>query len=118
LEHKEAYLRYKKEDVVIIDSPVGLPGKAILNEFLERVCSGVRETFKCPWKCLISCDSKNVPYCIGRALTSGKKDKLDEGFAFAGATAHRAGKIISAEELVETLVGEYMTAGIERSAAA
>jgi len=61
-ECKEAYLKCKKEDIVIIDSPVGLPGRAIGNKFLERISSGVKETFKCPWKCLKSCDFKNVPY--------------------------------------------------------
>jgi len=107
IEFKEAYLRCKKEDIVIIDSPVGLPGRAILNKFLERVSSGVKMPFKCPWKCLRTCDFKNVPYCIGRALTNAKKGDLDEGFAFAGANAYRADKIISVKALIETLVEEY-----------
>ncbi|MHC4395932.1 MAG: NAD(P)H-dependent flavin oxidoreductase [Planctomycetota bacterium] len=105
---KNAYLNCKKEDIVIIDSPVGLPGRAIRDEFLERVSLGVKETFKCPWKCLKSCDFKNVPYCIGLALTNAKKGDLKNGFAFAGANAYRLDKIISVKELIETLVGEYM----------
>ena len=107
MKYKEEYLRCKKEDIVIIDSPVGLPGRAILDKFLERVSSGVKETFKCPWKCLRSCDFKNVPYCIGRALTSAKKGNLDEGFAFAGANAYRVDEIISVRELIERLAEEY-----------
>ena len=107
IEFKEAYLKCKKEDIVIIDSPVGLPGRAILNKFLERVSSGVKMPFKCPWKCLRTCDFKNVPYCIGRALTNAKKGDLDEGFAFAGANAYRADKIISVKALIETLAEEY-----------
>jgi len=107
MEYKEEYLRCKKEDIVIIDSPVGLPGRAILDKFLERVSSGVKETFKCPWKCLRSCDFKNVPYCIGRALTNAKKGNLDEGFAFAGANAYRVDEIISVRELIERLAEEY-----------
>ncbi len=112
---KEIYLNCKKEDIVIIDSPVGLPGRAIRNEFLERVSSGVKETFKCPWKCLKSCDFKNVPYCIGRALTNAKKGDLDKGFAFAGTNAYRVDKIVSVKELIETLIEEYdrSNAGIE-----
>jgi len=104
---KEAYIRCKKEDIVIIDSPVGLPGRAIRNKFLERVSSGVKETFKCPWKCLKSCDFKNVPYCIGLALTNAKKGDLENGFAFAGANAYRVDKIISVKELIGTLIEEY-----------
>ncbi|MBA7479227.1 hypothetical protein ES707_14660 [subsurface metagenome] len=115
MEFKEAYLNCKKEDIVIIDSPVGLPGRAIRNKFLERVFSGGKETFKCSWKCLKSCDFKNVPYCIGLALTNAKKGNLEEGFAFAGANAYRVDKIISVKELIGTLVEEYMAAAMQRS---
>jgi len=104
---KDLYLSCNKEDIVIIDSPVGLPGRAIRNKFLERVSSGVKESFKCPWKCLRSCDFKNVPYCIALALTNSKKGNLDEGFAFAGANAYRVDKIVSVKELVEALIEEY-----------
>jgi len=113
-EFKDAYLNCKKEDIVIIDSPVGLPGRAIRDEFLERVSSGVKETFKCPWKCLKSCDFKNVPYCIALALTNAKKGDLENGFAFAGANAYLVDKIISVKELTETLVGEYMAVVMQR----
>jgi len=115
MEFKEAYLNCKKEDIVIIDSPVGLPGRAIRNKFLERVLSGGKEPFKCLWKCLKTCDFKNVPYCIGLALTNAKKGNLEEGFAFAGANAYRVDKIISVKELIGTLVEEYMAAATQRS---
>ena len=106
-EFKGAYLNCNKEDIVIIDSPVGLPGRAIQDEFLKRVSSGVKETFKCPWKCLKSCDFKNVPYCIALALTNAKKGNMKEGFAFAGANTYRVNKIISVKELIEILTEEY-----------
>jgi NAD(P)H-dependent flavin oxidoreductase YrpB (nitropropane dioxygenase family) len=106
-EFKDAYLKCKKEDIVIIDSPVGLPGRAIKDVFLERVTSGIKETFKCPWKCLRTCDFKNVPYCIALALTNAKKGNMDEGFAFAGANTYRVDEIISVKELVDTLIEEY-----------
>lgn len=114
MEFKKGYLDCKKEDIIIINSPVGLPGRAIRNAFLERIASGVKETFKCPWKCLRSCDFKNVPYCIGLALTNAKKGDLEHGFAFAGANAYRVDEIISVEELIETLVGEYMAVAMPR----
>jgi len=106
-EFKDAYLNCKKEDIVIIDSPVGLPGRAIRDKFLERVSSGVKETFKCPWKCLKSCDFKNVPYCIALALTNAKKGNMEGGFAFAGANAYRVDKIVSVKELIDALIEEY-----------
>jgi NAD(P)H-dependent flavin oxidoreductase YrpB (nitropropane dioxygenase family) len=113
MEFKEAYLNCKKEDVVIIDSPVGLPGRAIRNKFLDRVSSGTKEKFKCIWKCLRSCDFRNVPYCIALALTNAKKGNLEEGFAFAGANAYRVDKIISVKELIDTLVEEYIAATMQ-----
>ncbi len=97
----------QKEDVVIIDSPVGLPGRAIRDKFLERISSGAKETFKCPWKCLKTCDFKNVPYCIALALTNAKKGNMEEGFAFAGANAYRVDKIVSVKELIDALIEEY-----------
>ena len=75
--------------------------------FLERVSSGVKEIFKCPWKCLKSCDFKNVPYCIALALTNAKKGNMEEGFAFAGANTYRVDKIISVKKLIETLTKKY-----------
>ena len=84
-----------------------MPGRAISNDFLERVSSGVRESFKCPWKCLRSCNFKNVPYCIALALINAKKGEFQNGFAFAGENAYRADKIITVKELISTLIKEY-----------
>ena len=117
MEFKEAYLNCKKEDIVIIETPVGLPGRAIRDEFLDRVSSGVRETFRCSWKCLRSCNFKNVPYCIALALTNAKKGNLEEGFAFAGANAYRVDEIVSVKELFETLVEGYIAAARQGLAA-
>ncbi len=104
---KEAYLKCKKEDLIIIDSPVGLPGRAIRNKFLDEVATGMRKPFKCRWRCLKPCDFKKSPYCIALALTNAKKGNLEEGFAFAGANAYRVDKIVSVKELIETLLKEY-----------
>ena len=106
-EFKEAYVRCKKEDLIIIESPVGLPGRAIQNGFLEQVASGARIQFKCPWKCLKTCDARSAPYCIGVALTNAKKGCLEQGFAFAGANAYKIDTIIPVRELIKTLMTEY-----------
>ena len=111
---KQAYVKCKKEDLVIIDSPVGLPGRAIQNKFLEEVSAGVKKPFKCPWKCLKTCDVENTPYCIGVALTNAKKGNFRNGFAFAGANAYRTDNIISVKELIETLLEEYERAASAR----
>ena len=109
---KEMYLRCGKDDLVIIDSPVGLPGRAIRNQFLEDVSAGVKKPFECPWKCLRTCDYRTSPYCIARALTNAKKGELNDGFAFAGANAYRVEKITSVHELIDSLLDEYEKAMI------
>ena len=106
-EFKKAYIRCNKEDLVIINSPVGLPGRAIRNRFLEEIESGNKIPFKCPWQCLKTCDIRTSPYCIARALTNAKNGHLEEGFAFAGANAYRIDEIISVKELFKTIIMEY-----------
>jgi nitronate monooxygenase len=110
IEFKEAYVKCREEDIVIIDSPVGLPGRAIRNTFLDEVSAGIRKPFRCPWTCLRTCAVENAPYCIANALTNAKRGNLEQGFAFAGANAYRIDKIVSVKELIETLMEEYQGA--------
>jgi nitronate monooxygenase len=107
---KQTYVASKKEDMVIIKSPVGLPGRAIKNVFLDEVSEGKKKPFKCPYHCLKTCDYKNSPYCITMALINAKKGNLGHGFAFAGENAYRATEIVSVKELVKTIVEEYRQA--------
>ena len=106
-EFKQAYLTAKKEDIVIIKSPVGMPGRAIRNKYLDDVSKGEKKPFNCPYHCIISCDYKKVSYCISLALINAQKGKLDNGFAFAGSNAYRIDKIIFVRELMQILKNEY-----------
>jgi len=110
LPFKQSYLNCKKEDLMIIQSPVGLPGRAIRNRFLDEVSAGARKPFKCPWKCLKTCDFREVPYCIAQALMNAQKGILEEGYTFAGSNAYRVNEIISVKELFHTLEQEYTEA--------
>ncbi|MFC1953228.1 NAD(P)H-dependent flavin oxidoreductase [Chloroflexota bacterium] len=107
---KEAYVKCQQEDLTIINSPVGLPGRAIKNRFLEEMTAGNNNPVKCPWKCLKTCDVINSPYCICAALTNAKNGLLEKGFAFAGANAFRVKTIASVKELIESLLMEYRSA--------
>ena len=107
---KDAYIKCKKEDIVVIQSPVGLPGRAINNEFLKHVHDEDRPRDKCPWVCLNSCDIKTAHYCIGMALANAKKGDLLNGYAFAGANAYRIKEIISVKELFTELKDGFDTA--------
>ena len=110
IEFKQAYVNCEEDDIVLIESPVGLPGRAIRNKFLDEVTSGERKPFQCPWKCLKTCDFREAPYCIAKALISAQKGNIPEGFTFAGANAYRVNEIISVKELFRILEDEYSQA--------
>ncbi len=110
IKFKNTYLDCKKEDIVIIDSPVGLPGRAIKNAFINAVGKGKKQPLKCPFHCIKSCNITSSPYCIALALTNAKNGKLQNGFAFAGSNAYRADKIVSVKELFKNLLNEYKLA--------
>jgi len=107
IEFKQKFVDCKQNDLTIIQSPVGLPGRALQNDFLTDVSNGIKKPFKCPWECLRTCDYKEAPYCIAQALTYAQKGKLDFGFAFAGSNAYRVDKIISVKELIDSLTKEF-----------
>jgi NAD(P)H-dependent flavin oxidoreductase YrpB (nitropropane dioxygenase family) len=110
LDFKNAYVNAKKDDVTIIKSPVGMPGRAIRNTYTEDISKGMNKPFKCPFHCIVTCDYKNSPYCIALALTNAQKGDLEHGFAFAGVNAYRSDKIVTVKELMETLQQEYIEA--------
>jgi NAD(P)H-dependent flavin oxidoreductase YrpB (nitropropane dioxygenase family) len=99
---KQAYIKAKKEDIAIIKSPVGLPGRVISNEFTKRVLKGETIPFKCQHHCLRSCNPRTAPYCIAKVLGDASKGLLDNSFVFAGANAYRCTEIVS----VKTLIGQ------------
>ncbi len=107
---KQAYIDAGPEDMVIIKSPVGLPGRAIRNGFLDEVAAGKRTPFKCPYHCLVSCDYQKSPYCIALALMNAVRDRMKLGFAFAGSNAYRAEKISTVKEVVRSLLDGYAQA--------
>lgn len=109
---KQAYIDAKKDDMVIIKSPVGLPGRAVGNAFIDAANQGHKTPFKCPFHCLKTCDPEKSPYCIAIALGNARKGKLKHGFAFAGKNAYRIDRIVSVKELIDDLVNEYCKASI------
>ncbi len=107
LAFKETYIRAKREDIVIIKSPVGMPGRAIRNQFIDDVNNAKKAPVQCPYHCIITCDYTKTPYCIALALINAQRGNLKRGFAFAGANAYRATEIVSVKELSGTLLEEY-----------
>jgi NAD(P)H-dependent flavin oxidoreductase YrpB (nitropropane dioxygenase family) len=105
---KESYINStSKNDITIIKSPVGLPGRVINSEFVEQIKRGETKPFKCVWQCLSSCDYTKAPYCISQVLFNSAQGKMKKGFAFAGTNAYRATKIQYVAEIFEELIAGY-----------
>lgn len=98
--YKQAYLDAKEEDIVIVKSPVGMPGRAIHNAFLEKVNAGERFMRGCR-QCIKNCNPATTPYCITEALINAVEGNLDEGLIFCGSNAYRADKIETVAEIME-----------------
>ncbi len=104
---KQSYIDAKREDIELILSPVGLPGRAIHNSFLDRVKEGLKRPKACPFDCIKTCEVSKSPYCIMLALYNAFKGRLQSGYAFCGVNAWRAEKIESVKELFTTIKSEY-----------
>lgn len=103
---KEAYVKAREEDIVLINSPVGLIGRAINNKFIEDARDGLRKPIKCITNCLKPCKPTEVDYCIANALINGQKGKLNSGFVFAGANSYRIESIMKVKDLMKELAEE------------
>lgn len=100
--YKQTYLHAKKEDIVIVDSPVGMPGRAIRNRFLEEKESR-RESIKKCYQSIATCNPANTPYCITRALVHAAKGETDDALLFCGENAWRCEKM----EHVADIMAEF-----------
>lgn len=98
--YKQAYINAKKEDIVIVSSPVGMPGRAIHNAFLDKVNAGERFMRGCK-QCIITCKPATAPYCITEALINAVEGRLDEGLIFCGSNAYRAERIERVADIME-----------------
>jgi NAD(P)H-dependent flavin oxidoreductase YrpB (nitropropane dioxygenase family) len=112
LAFKESYLTCNKEDLTIINSPVGLPGRVVSNSFVNQIKDGKTKPFRCSWKCLSNCNYKEAPYCIALALFNAARGNMTEGFAFAGSNAYKAQRIQHVSEVFEELEIEYNHASL------
>ena len=106
LEYKEAYVNCRKEDILIIQSPVKLPIRVVRNSFVDRILAGGKAEFHCTYRCLATCEPGKAPYCIAKALINAYRGNMSAGFATCGANAYRVDRIVSVRELIQELVDE------------
>ncbi|MCQ2192541.1 MAG: nitronate monooxygenase family protein [Paludibacteraceae bacterium] len=104
---KQSYINAEEKDISIIQSPVGMPGRAIANGFIEKVRNGEKHPKRCAVHCIKTCKGESSPYCIVMALFNAFKGKLDNGYAFCGSNAFRAKKIESVREVFSNFKSEF-----------
>ena len=106
-EFKEAYIRAKKDDVGLIESPVGLPGRAFRGAFLQAVARDEKRPKFCEFNCLVPCKKTQAPYCIAHALINAYRGNMEEAFVFTGTKGYLAEEILTVAEVFERLKAEY-----------
>ena len=109
-EFKQSYLDTKEEDIVIIKSPVGMPGRAIQNKFLDDLEVKGKLKINCPYRCLTACKVSDARYCIAQALINAYFGDVDHGLIFCGQNAYRIDKIVTVKELISDLLAELEAA--------
>lgn len=102
---KEAYIKAKEADITLIKSPVGMPGRALMNDFVQRTLKGPVPVNRC-YHCLKTCQPNTTPYCITEALIRAVQGDVKEGLIFAGAEVHRIEKISPVDKLIEEILRE------------
>lgn len=105
-EFKQSYINASEKDVTIIQSPVGMPGRALASPFIQKIRDGEKHPKACPFNCISTCNIEKSPYCIILALHFAYKGNMNMGYAFAGANAYKATKIMSVHETFSDLLAE------------
>lgn len=105
--YKKAYVSAKKEDVEIVMSPVGMPGRALKNTFVKLIEKKPLPVTRC-YNCLEKCNPAKVPYCITKALINAVKGDIENGLIFVGANVGRIQKITTVHDLMEELTHAHI----------
>lgn len=106
IRYKQAYIKAGKEDIVIVKSPVGMPGRAIKNKMIETVLAGGKIEHSACHTCLHKCSPMEIPYCITDALIHAAKGEIDQALLFCGANTYKISRIETVKEVIEDLMGK------------
>lgn len=104
INYKMSYVNAKKDDIQIVKSPVGMPGRAILNPFMQKVMAGQKFPPKKCLGCLHKCNPAEIPYCITESLIHAAKGEVEDALLFCGANAYKADRISTVREVIQELV--------------
>ena len=100
--YKQAYIQAEKKNIQIIQSPVGMPGRALRNEFIKGLETARKPNTKC-YNCLEKCDPRTVPYCITKALIEAVQGNVENGLIFCGENVDRIHEMTTVHDLMNEL---------------
>ena len=103
-EFKDMVINAKAEDIEIVKSPTGFPGRAIVNEFVKKTRERGNIHMQNCLHCMIPCTPEDTPYCISEALIQSVKGNVNNGLVFVGTQAAK----ITGMKHVDELIKEYM----------
>jgi nitronate monooxygenase len=107
IEFKNAFIKARVEDIEIIKSPVGMPGRSISSPFFREALEGKRRPSVCKYNCIKSCNPKTTSYCIASALLAAYRGNLADGFAFTGTNGEKVDRISTVENIFRELQDGY-----------
>lgn len=107
---KRKYIESKKDDIDLVRSPVGLPGRAISNKLTDALKIQEKLKINSCSLCINGCSPKVAPYCITDALIRAVQGDVENGLIFSGSQSYRIKSITSVKELIAELQEEYSMA--------
>ena len=104
---KDVLLQAREEDLAIIHSPVGMPGRAVRTPLIQRLEQGLRFPPKHCSLCMAGCQPAQVPFCITHALIQAVKGNREEGLFFSGSNVGKLDRMLHVRELMDELMKDW-----------
>lgn len=105
--YKDVLLAARPEDLRIIHSPVGMPGRAVNSPLVQRLAAGMRQPPAHCSGCIKSCRPAETPFCITHALIEAVKGNWEEGLFFSGSRVDLVDRMRTVPDLIDELMKEW-----------
>jgi nitronate monooxygenase len=104
---KQMYVDATDEDIILVDSPVGLPGRSLRNPLTDRLAAGIEPRIE---RCIVCLKKCGKQFCIMDKLVKSQGGDVEDGLVFTGGGVARVHDVPTVHELMERLVAEYRLA--------
>lgn len=108
--YKQRLLAACPSDITLVKSPVGMPGRALRSPLIQRVEAGTQPPPERCIKCITTCNGKNAPYCISRALIAARNGDWENGLFFCGANAGEVNTLSTVPQQMAQIMEEWRNA--------